>query len=243
MTYDVVGKAARIVDGTGKPAYAGDIAVTDGKIVAVGEVSGEAVRTINADGQVVAPGFIDAHTHYDAQLMWDPSANPSSSHGVTTVLMGKCGYTLAHVRAADQDYLMGVFSAAEEVPKVALKLFAPFGWETFPDYLNALRRSPLGVNVVSQIGHSALRRYVMGAAALDRAATDDEIAAMVAVAEEAMDAGAAGISTSQAPHQVGEHGEHIPSYFATDAETEALAAAVRRKNKRLMSVNPRSTGD
>jgi N-acyl-D-amino-acid deacylase len=240
MTYDLVVKDARIVDGTGKKAYAGDIAVADGRIVAVGEVSGEAARTINADGQVVAPGFIDAHTHYDAQLMWDPSANPSSSHGVTTVLMGNCGYTLAPVRAADQDYLMGVFSAAEEVPKAALQRFAPFGWETFPDYLTALRRSPLGVNVVSQIGHSALRRYVMGEAALDRAATGDEIAAMVKVAEEAMDAGAAGISTSQAPHQVGEHGEHIPSYFATDAETEALAAAVRRKNKRLMSVNPRS---
>jgi N-acyl-D-amino-acid deacylase len=189
---------------------------------------------------VVAPGFIDAHTHYDAQLMWDPSANPSSSHGVTTVLMGNCGYTLAPVRAADQEYLMGVFSAAEEVPKAALQRFAPFGWETFPDYLNALRRSPLGVNVVSQIGHSALRRYVMGEAALDRAATEEEIATMVRVAEEAMDAGAAGISTSQAPHQVGELGEHIPSYFATDAEIEALAAAVRRKGKRLMSVNPRS---
>jgi N-acyl-D-amino-acid deacylase len=240
MTYDVVVKDARIVDGTGKKAYGGDIAVADGQIVAVGEVSGDATRTINADGQVVAPGFIDAHTHYDAQLMWDPSANPSSSHGVTTVLMGNCGYTLAPVRAADQDYLMGVFSAAEEVPKAALQRFAPFGWETFPDYLTALRRSPLGVNVVSQIGHSALRRYVMGEAALDRAATEEEIAAMVKVAEEAMDAGAAGISTSQAPHQVGEHGEHIPSYFATDAETEALAAAVRRKNKRLMSVNPRS---
>jgi N-acyl-D-aspartate/D-glutamate deacylase len=240
MTYDVVVKDARIVDGTGKPAYVGGIAVTDGRIVAVGDVGGQAARTIDAGGQVVAPGFIDAHTHYDAQLMWDPSANPSSSHGVTTVLMGNCGYTLAPVRAADQEYLMGVFSAAEEVPKAALQRFAPFGWETFPDYLNALRRSPLGVNVVSQIGHSALRRYVMGEAALDRAATEEEIATMVRVAEEAMDAGAAGISTSQAPHQVGELGEHIPSYFATDAEIEALAAAVRRKGKRLMSVNPRS---
>jgi N-acyl-D-aspartate/D-glutamate deacylase len=233
-------KDARIVDGTGKPAYVGDVAVTDGRIVAVGDVGGQAARTIDAGGQVVAPGFIDAHTHYDAQLMWDPSANPSSSHGVTTVLMGNCGYTLAPVRAADQEYLMGVFSAAEEVPKAALQRFAPFGWETFPDYLNALRRSPLGVNVVSQIGHSALRRYVMGEAALDRAATEEEIATMVRVAEEAMDAGAAGISTSQAPHQVGELGEHIPSYFATDAEIDALAAAVRRKGKRLMSVNPRS---
>jgi N-acyl-D-aspartate/D-glutamate deacylase len=240
MTYDLVVKDARIVDGTGRKAYDGDVAVKDGRIVAVGEVNGTATRTIDAGGQVVAPGFIDAHTHYDAQLLWDPSANPSSSHGVTTVLMGNCGYTLAPVRAQDQDYLMGVFSAAEEIPKSALQRYAPFGWETFPDYLKALRDGPLGVNVVSQIGHSALRRYVMGKAALERAATEDEIAEMVRVAEEAMDAGAAGISTSQAPHQVGEFGEHIPSYFATDAETEALAAAVRRKGKRLMSVNPRS---
>ena len=240
MTYDVVVKDALIVDGTGNKAYGGDIAVQDGRIAAVGEVSGSAARTIDAGGQVVAPGFIDAHTHYDAQLMWDPTANPSTSHGVTTVLMGNCGYTLAPVRAEDQDYLMGVFSAAEEVPKEALKLFAPFAWETFPDYLASLRRSRLGLNVVSQIGHSALRRYVMGQAALEREATEDDIAAMVRLLEEALDAGAAGVSTSQAPHQVGEHGEHIPSYFAAEAETEALAAAVRRKGKRLVSVNPRS---
>jgi N-acyl-D-amino-acid deacylase len=240
MTYDVIVKDARIVDGTGKKAYGGDIAVKDGRIAAVGEVSGSATRTIDAGGQVVAPGFIDAHTHYDAQLMWDPTANPSTCHGVTTVLMGNCGYTLAPVRADDQDYLMGVFSAAEEVPKKALQLFAPFAWETFPDYLASLRRSKLGLNVVSQIGHSALRRYVMGEAALERAATEKDIAAMVGLVEEALDAGAAGVSTSQAPHQVGEHGEHIPSFFATEAETGALAAAVRRKGKRLVSVNPRS---
>ena len=240
MTYDVVVKDALIVDGTGKKAYGGDIAVKDGRIAAVGEVSGSAARTIDAGGQVVAPGFIDAHTHYDAQLMWDPTANPSTSHGVTTVLMGNCSYTLAPVRAEDQDYLMGVFSAAEEVPKAALQLFAPFAWETFPDYLASLRRSKLGLNVVSQIGHSALRRYVMGEAALERAATDDDIAEMVRLVEEAMDAGAAGLSTSQAPHQVDEHGAHIPSYYAAEAETHALAAAVRRKGKRLVSINPRS---
>src|SRR5262245_59412286 len=178
MTYDVVVKDARIVDGTGKTAaYGGDIAVKDGRIVAVGRVEGTAARTIDAGGQVVAPGFIDAHTHYDAQLMWDPMANPSTAHGVTTVLMGNCGYTLAPVRAADQDYLMGVFSAAEEVPKAALARFAPFGWESFPDYLDALRAGPLGLNVLSQIGHSALRRYVMGEAALQREASAEEIAA------------------------------------------------------------------
>ena len=143
--------------------------------------------------------------------------------------MGNCGYTLAPVHGDDQDYLMGLFSAAEEVPKAALQRFAPFSWQTFPDYLEWLQRSPLGLNVLTQVGHSAVRRYVMGADALERAATDDEIASIVQIVEEALDAGAAGVSTSQAPHQVGELGEHIPSYFAADAETEALAAAVRRR--------------
>jgi N-acyl-D-aspartate/D-glutamate deacylase len=243
MTYDLVVKDALIVDGTGRRAYTGDVAVQDGTIVAVGEVDSSATNTIQADGQVVAPGFIDAHTHYDAQLLWDPSANPSTSHGVTTVLMGNCGYTLAPVRHEDQDYLMGLFSAAEEVPKAALQRFAPFEWQTFSDYLAWLQRSPLGLNVVSQVGHSAVRRFVMGDEALERAATDDEIAAMVRIVEEAFDAGAAGLSSSQAPHQVGEFGEHIPSFFAADDENAALAAAVRRKGKRLLSINPRSKRD
>ncbi len=243
MTYDLVVKDALIVDGTGKKAYAGDVAVENGNIVAVGKVDGGAARTIEAEGQVVAPGFIDAHTHYDAQLLWDPSANPSTAHGVTSVLMGNCGYTLAPVKGGDQDYLMGLFSAAEEVPKAALKKFAPFGWQTFPEYLAWLGRSPLGLNVLTQVGHSAVRRYVMGQEALERPASGDEIASIVRIVEEALQAGAAGISSSQAPHQVGELGEHIPSYFASDHEIEALAAAVRRKGKRLLSINPRSKRD
>jgi N-acyl-D-aspartate/D-glutamate deacylase len=243
MTYDLVVKDALIVDGTGKKAYAGDVAVENGNIVAVGKVDGGAVRTIEANGQVVAPGFIDAHTHYDAQLLWDPSANPSTAHGVTSVLMGNCGYTLAPVRSEDQDYLMGLFSAAEEVPKAALQRFAPFGWQTFPEYLTWLGRSPLGLNVLTQVGHSAVRRYIMGHEALERAASEDEIASIVRIVEEALQAGAAGFSSSQAPHQVGELGEHIPSFFASDEEIEALAAAVRRKGKRLLSINPRSKRD
>src|SRR5262249_21868662 len=130
MTYDVVVKGARIVDGTGQPGYGGDVAIQGGRIAAVGDVDGDAARTIDADGLVVAPGFIDAHTHYDAQLLWDPTANPSTAHGITTVLTGNCGYTLAPVRAADQDYLMGLFAAAEEIPKQALRMFGPFAWES-----------------------------------------------------------------------------------------------------------------
>ncbi len=237
MAYDVVVKDARIVDGTGAPAYGGDVAIEGGRIAAVGEVDGAAKRTIDAGGQVVAPGFIDAHTHYDAQLLWDPTANPSTAHGITTILTGNCGYTLAPVRPDDQDYLMSLFAAAEEIPKQALQLFAPFGWETFPQYLDWIH-GRIGVNVLSQVGHSAVRRFVMGDAALERAATEDEIAEMVGIVEAAMDAGAAGISSSQAPHQRGENGEHIPSFFADGPETFALAKAVKRKGKRLLSMNP-----
>jgi N-acyl-D-aspartate/D-glutamate deacylase len=240
--HDLVVKDALIVDGTGRPAHGGDLAVEGGRITAVGEVAGPARRTIAADGRVVAPGFIDAHTHYDAQLMWDPTANPSTGHGVTTVLTGNCGYTLAPVRPDDQDYLMGLFAAAEEIPKQALQRFAPLGWETFPEYL-AWMEGRLGLNVLTQVGHSAIRRFVMGEAALERAATENEVAAMVAVAEAAMSAGAAGISSSQAPHQRGEHGEHIPSFFAAWDETRALARAVQRQGKRLLSINPATKRD
>lgn len=241
MAYDLVIRGGRIVDGTGAPEYDGDVAIADGRIVAVGDVAGadDAARTIEAAGHVVAPGFIDAHTHYDAQLLWDPSASPSTAHGITTVLLGNCGYTLAPVRAADQDYLMGLFAAAEEIPKKALQQFAPLGWETFEEFLDSMAGS-VGINVLAQVGHSAVRRFVMGDAALERAATEDEIAEMVAIVEAAMDAGAAGISSSQAPHQRGELGEHIPSYFAELPEVQALAEAVRRKGKRLVSINPAS---
>jgi N-acyl-D-aspartate/D-glutamate deacylase len=242
MAYDVVVKDARIVDGTGAAAFSGDIAIEGGRIAAVGKVDDRARRSIDAGGQVVAPGFIDAHTHYDAQLLWDPTANPSIAHGITTILTGNCGYTLAPVAGDDQDYIMGLFAAAEEIPKQALQLFAPFAWETFPQYLDWMQ-GRIGVNVLTQVGHSAVRRFVMGEAALERPATEDEIASMVRIVEAAMDAGAAGVSSSQVPHQRGELGEHIPSFFADRAETFALAEAVKRRGKRLLSINPATKRD
>ena len=242
MAYDVLITGGRIVDGTGKAAYEGDLAIEGDRIAAVGAVDGPAQRTIDAASHVVAPGFIDAHTHYDAQLLWDPTANPSTAHGITTILTGNCGYTLAPVRRDDQDYLMGLFAAAEEIPKGALQLFAPFAWETFPDFLDSME-GHVGVNVVAQVGHSAVRRFVMGDAALERAATPGEVAEMVAIVEASIDAGAVGLSSSQAPHQRGEHGEHIPSFFADEAETRALAEAVRRRGARLLSINPASKRD
>jgi N-acyl-D-amino-acid deacylase len=229
MAYDLIVKNALIVDGTGKKAYGGDVGVKDGLIAAVGKVEGEAKRVIDAGGLVAAPGFIDAHTHYDGQLLWDPSADPATSHGVTTILMGNCGFTLAPVRPKDQDYLLGVFATTEEVPKSALLRHAPLAWESFPEYMNFVDKSALGVNVMTQVGHTALRRYVMGEDALTREATEAEVTEMVKLAEEAMDVGA--------------DGGHVPSYVAADEEMIALAAAVRRKRKPLVSINPRSKRD
>lgn len=242
MPYDVLIKGGRIVDGTGKPAYPADLAIEGGRIAALGQVDGPATQIIDASGHVVAPGFIDAHTHYDAQLLWDPTANPSTAHGITTLLTGNCGYTLAPVRRDDQDYLMALFAAAEEIPKKALQLFAPFPWETFADFLDSME-GRVGVNVVCQVGHSAVRRYVMGETALERAATPEEVADMVAIVEAAIDAGAVGLSSSQAPHQRGEDGEHIPSFFADEGELRALAETVRRKGARLLSINPATKRD
>jgi N-acyl-D-amino-acid deacylase len=241
MAYDTLVKNAQIVDGTGKnKAYGGSVAIQNGRIAAVGKVSGEAKRVIDAMGQVVAPGFIDAHTHYDAQLLWDPSIDPACKHGITTILMGNCGFTLAPVKREDQDYILGLFSATEEVPKSALLQHAPLAWESFAEYLSFVEKSALGVNVLTQVGHSAMRHYVMGKSSLERAATSGEIAAMVRLAEEAMDAGAAGVSSSFSPSHIDEFGGHIPSFYSAEAEMEALAAAVRRKGKRLVSINPRS---
>jgi N-acyl-D-aspartate/D-glutamate deacylase len=240
MAYDVLVTGGIIVDGTGKKAYPGSVAVKDGKIVAVGDVSGEADRVIDAKGQVIAPGFIDCHTHYDAQMFWDPAIDPATWHGITTIMIGNCGFTLAPVRRDDSDYVHGLFSATEEVPKDVLVSHAPLAWETFPEYMDVLEKTPSGVNVLAQFGHSAARRYVMGDDSIKREATSEEVAEMVRLAEEAMDVGAWGVSTSFSPHHIDYDGGHVPSFFAHDDETEALAVAVGRKGKKSFALNPRS---
>jgi len=240
MTYDLLIKGGTIVDGTGRPCFTGDVAIKNGKIVAVGEAAGAAKRVIDASGKIVAPGFIDCHTHYDAQLFWDPSIDPATWHGVTTVAIGNCGFTIAPVRKGDEDYVHGLFSATEEVPKEVLVKHAKLKWETFPEYLDVLEKTKLGVNILTQIGHSAIRRFVMGEDSIKREASPQEVDAMVRLAEEAMDVGAFGVSTSFSPHHIDYSGGHIPSYYASDDETEALAVAVGRKGKKSFALNPRS---
>ncbi|MEK7213992.1 MAG: amidohydrolase family protein [Chloroflexota bacterium] len=225
MAYDVVIKGGRIVDGSGGPSFTGDVAVKDGRIVEIGRVSGAASRVIDADGLAVSPGFIDNHTHYDAQITWDPLCTSSCYHGVTTVVMGHCGLALAPARDGDQDVLAQMLSRIEAIPIEALRAGIRWNWETIPQYLDALE-GKLGLNTAVMIGHSAVRRWAMGPAASERDATPDEIAAMRQVVREGMAAGAIGFSTNQNPNHLDFQGRPVPSVIAPESEIFELADAL-----------------
>jgi N-acyl-D-aspartate/D-glutamate deacylase len=228
---DYLIKGATVVDGTGGPSYVGDIGVRDGKIVAVGSVAKggvdeEATETLDATGLVVTPGFIDNHTHYDAQLFWDPLVTPSNEHGVTTVLGGNCGFTLAPLRAEDADYIRKMMQKVEGMPLEALETGVEWTWESFAEYLDAVERADLAVNAGFLVGHCAIRRYVMGAEATDREATDDEVKQLVAVLHESIEAGGLGFSTTLSrTHSDGE-GKPVASRMAGKDELIALCTAV-----------------
>src|SRR4051812_33946439 len=190
---DLVVRGATVVDGTGAPGRVTDVAVADGRIVAVGDVEESATRTVDGADLVLAPGFVDPHTHYDAQLFWDPNASPSNVHGVTTVIGGNCGFTLAPLHAEDADYLRRMMAKVEGMPLAALEQGVDWEWETFGDYLGRLD-GQIAVNAGFLVGHCALRRYVMGADAVGREATETEIAGMVRELDAAIDAGGLGFS-------------------------------------------------
>ena len=232
---DLVVRNARIVDGTGAPERTGDIAVAQGKIIAVGSFDGTATREIDATGQVVAPGFIDIHTHFDPQLCWDGLATPSLEHGVTTVVIGNCSLSLAPVHPGKQDKLVSMFQVIEDIKKRTFDEAVPFSWESFPEYLDHIR-SGLGINVAALIGHSALRYYVMGAASQERTATDDEIQQMCILVEEAMAAGALGISSSYV--DIDENMNPVPSRYADLREKIALCKAMAKSGRGIYQVVP-----
>ncbi len=223
MAYDLVLRGGTIVDGTGQPGYPGDVAVEGGRIDALGRVDARARRVIAVDGLVVAPGFIDHHTHMDAQIWWDPWATSCPLHGVTSIIHGNCGLTLHPCRPADRRALASTLSRVEAITLDLLEAAVPWGWETTPDYLAALGARPLGVNVGTLVGHCALRYYVMGEAAVERAATPDEVEAMRRLLRAGLAAGALGFSTNQNPRHTREDGAPVPSRLADDAEIRALA--------------------
>ena len=222
MPYDLIIKNGKVIDGTGLPGFHSDVAVSGGRIVEIGKVSGEARQVLNADGLVVAPGIIDNHTHYDAQVTWDPLCTYSCYHGITTVVMGNCSLAMAPAHREDREMLAGVLSHVEAIPLEAIQAGVSWSWETIPEYLNALDER-LGINVASLIGHSAVRRYVMGDASQERQATDDEIAAMKAIVREGLMAGAAGISFERNLRHFDWNGRLAPCNLATEEEMFAVA--------------------
>src|SRR5690349_13820015 len=225
---DHVIKGATVVDGTGAPARVADVGIRDGRIAVVGTVTEESRTGEDAHGLVLAPGFVDPHTHYDAQLFWDPYATPSLNHGVTTVAGGNCGFTLAPLnpeRPEDADYTRRMMSKVEGMSLVALEEGAPWNWNTFGDYLDALE-SRIAVNAGFMVGHCALRRYVMGPDAVGGQPTREQLDAMLRLFHEAMDAGAWGFSTTQSSTHSDGDGRPVASRHAEPAELLALARAV-----------------
>ncbi|QOV37693.1 D-aminoacylase [Streptomyces ferrugineus] len=221
-------KGATVVDGTGAPAYTADVGIRDGRIAVVGIVTEEARTSEDAAGLVLAPGFVDPHTHYDAQLFWDPYATPSLNHGVTTVAAGNCGFTLAPLNPArpeDADYTRRMMSKVEGMSLVALEEGAPWSWSSFGEYLDALE-GRIAVNAGFMVGHCALRRYVMGADAVGGQPSEEQLAEMLRLFHDAMDAGAWGLSTTQSSTHSDGDGQPVASRHARPAELLALSKAV-----------------
>jgi N-acyl-D-amino-acid deacylase len=231
--FDLVIRNGLVVDGSGEPGFKGDVAIQDGRIAGVGVIDGAARRTIDARGHVVAPGFIDPHTHFDVQLLWDGAARPALEHGITCVVPGNCSLSLAPLRAADRQRVVGMFQQIEEMPPAAFTEAFDWSWEDFAGYRDAIAKR-LSLNVAPLVGHSVIRLWVMGPAAQERAATPAEIAEMQAVLRTCLEAGAVGLSTSFV--DVDENGRPVPSRFAQFEELDALSAVLGEFGRMLQCV-------
>ena len=224
--YDLLLKGGRIYDGSGLPSFIADVAIHDGRIAAIGRVDDQAARVLDVEGLAVAPGIIDFHTHFDAQLWWDPLASSSNEHGVTTILLGNCGLTLAPCKPSDRDALIGTFVRVESMPREALKAGIPWEWTTHQEYLEALARRRIGLNVATLIGHCAVRQYAMGEQSVEREANDTEINQMEELVRHGMAAGAFGFSTNFNESHFREDGKPVPSRFASLNEIARLSRVV-----------------
>ena len=234
-------RGGTIVDGTGAARVAGDVAFAGGRIIAVGpDLAGDIV--IDATGCVVTPGFIDIHTHYDAQVFWDPALTPSCFHGVTTVVAGNCGFSIAPTRPEDRDLIARTLEKVEDMDPASLNAGIPWEFESFPDYLATVERHGMALNYAAYIGHTPLRIFVMGPDASSRTASADEIESMAALVGEAMEAGAAGFATSFALTHLGADGQPIPSRWADRAEINAMCLAVQRAGRGVVGINGTSDG-
>ena len=238
--HDLVIQGGTVVDGTGAPARTADVTVSDGRITGVGDHRGEAaVRTVDADGLVVTPGWVDIHTHYDGQATWDEVLAPSSWHGVTTLVTGNCGVGFAPAHPDRHEWLIGLMEGVEDIPGTALTEGMTWGWETFPEYLDALDRRRWTVDVGTQIAHGAVRSYVMGErGARNEPATPEDIAAMKQVVKEAVAAGALGFSTSRTLAHRAIDGEPVPGTFAAEDELFGIGAALGELGTGIFELAP-----
>jgi N-acyl-D-amino-acid deacylase len=237
MSYDLVIKNGMLIDGSGMPRYRADIGVRSGKIATIGRISEPADETIDADGHVVTPGFVDGHTHMDAQIFWDPLGTSSCYHGVTTVVMGNCGFTLAPCREAEADFVFRNLERAEDIAREALLAGIDWGWETFPEYLDVLDALPKGINYSGYIGHSALRTYVMGERAFEERASEADLIAMSQHVKDALNAGAVGFSTSRSQAHKTSDDRPVASRVADWSEVETIARAMAERNAGILQIS------
>jgi len=244
MALDLLIKNGTVVDGSGKPRYQADVGIAGGRIAEIGRINAAATRTIDAHGLIVAPGFIDGHTHMDAQVAWDPMGTCSCWHGVTSVYMGNCGFALAPCKPADREWFARCLEAVEDIPTEAMLEGIDWNWETFPEYLANVERLPKGINYGAYIGHSALRMYVMGERALTETARADDLARMRNAVKQALRAGAVGFSTSRASTHVTPDGTPVASRIADWAEVAALVGAMGELGAGIFQLGPDvSSGD
>lgn len=244
MEFDLIIRNGVIVDGSGKPAFTGDVAVSGGKIAAVGKVEGSAKQEIDADGKLVTPGFVDIHTHFDGQATWENRMSPSSNHGVTTVLMGNCGVGFAPCRPHQRDMLVKLMEGVEDIPEVVMVDGLPWNWETFPDYLDALEKRELDVDVATQVPHSAVRIFVMGErAARHEPPTAEDLEQMRALVKEAIEAGAFGVTTSRNMMHRTRAGELAPSLYSEFDELCALMDGLVEANAGVFQMIPAPSND
>jgi N-acyl-D-amino-acid deacylase len=232
--FDLIIKNGRIVDGSGSPAYSGDIAIRNGRIAKIGTLDGPAKSSMDAQGKVVAPGFIDPHTHFDAQLLWDGACKPAIEHGVTTIVPGNCSLSLAPLKAEHRKKLVGMFNQIEEMPPKAFDEGVVWDWETFEEFIQRIKRD-LTINVAPLVGHSLLRLWVMGDAAMQRSATPEEVTKLQALLRECLDAGAVGMSTSYI--DMDETLQPVPCRHADAGELDALASVLGEYGRMLQIVH------